>query len=192
MTTHTPIKAAAAVDHDILAVQALMAKEQAAPAPEPVRQTSRAPKTAQPDVQGDTPKRKKSFRLDIRPRHVAVVALAAFAVFRPGLMLAAIALLLSPVFFLLIYVAFVGVDGFWTRARALYLRIKARNPALAKRLHSGFYSGAGSWDAMIDRLPGKMPDAAYAPDFQAQAAADAAHERALDKRFARLREEMGA
>lgn len=137
----------------------------------------------------DTPREKMS---GPKPRHLAYLVLLGIIVMYPMVVAIAIALILAPIVGLLIYLCFVGVDGFWYRTRATYLRIKYKRPALAKRLRTGFYAGASQWDAMVDRLPGTLPEAAYAPDFQAIAQAEVEHDRALKQRFARLREEMSA
>lgn len=193
MTTHTAKGGGVPADQDLLAIRALMAQDAPTEAPRHVVRGSAEP-TAEPGPAPDTDTAQPQVRrtLFIRPRHVAVVALTLFAVFRPVIMLQAILLLLSPIIVLLIFVSIVGVAGFWRRSRSLHQRIKARNPKLAERLRKGFYDGADTWDAMMDRMPTRMPEAAYAPDFHAEAAAEAAHERALEKRFARLRDEMSA
>ena len=127
----------------------------------------------------------------VRPRHVALAAFALFTLVFPWLVLQVLAIFLAPIVAFVIYLACVGVDGFWRRVRGSYLRIKARNPRVAERLQHAFLTGTAAWDGALDRLPIKVPEALYVPNFDAMAAEEAAHQHALDLRFAKLSEETG-
>ncbi len=189
--THNVTGGDSPADTDIAAVRNLIEQENTqAPtdnAKAHVAETSHA-EAVEPPAQ-EAPRKKMS---GPKPRHLAYLVLLGILVMYPMVVAIAIALVLTPVIGLLIYLCFVGVDGFWYRTRATYLRIKYKRPALAKRLRTGFYAGASQWDALVDRLPGTLPEAAYAPDFHAIAQAEVEHDRALKQRFARLREEMSA
>jgi hypothetical protein len=205
MTTQNSVDGTATADLDVMAIRALMEKERPCEreplhsisrksGQEPPHQRSSKPKAAEPQGEADAEmvRSRPTKRSVFRPRHAALLALVALVALRPGLVIAFLALLCAPLVLFFIYLCFVGVDGFWYRTRSFYLRIKSRNPALAKRMRTGFYAGAERWDAVMDRLPGTLPEKAYAPDFQAAHAAEVAHQRALEQRFNRLREEMSA
>ena len=126
------------------------------------------------------------------PRFLAICMLTLLVLWKPVVLLMAFVPVVLPIIALFIYLSFVGIDGFWLRARDIYLGTKARNPALAERMKKGFMLGAAKWDSLMDRLPVSVPETAYAPDFGAIAAAEAAHDAALAERFAKLQNEEQA
>lgn len=187
-------------DSDLAAIQAVM-NEQERASSESLRMSNGAAAQRGSDLDIDEPAdvttgrtmgdglRQIGRMASAHPRFLAIGMLTLLVLWNPAILLMAFVPMVLPFMALFIYLSFVGIDGFWLRARDTYQRTKARNPALAARMKKGFILGAAKWDSLMDRLPVSLPETAYAPDFGAIAAAEAAHDAALAERFAKLQQE---
>lgn len=122
-------------------------------------------------------------------RQVMLLVLVLFALWRPWLVLALV--LLPPVLVLGLLVG-LGHDRFWDGAMRGFIRFAQRFPARAERLRRRMDGFAMRWDAVLDRFPEALVQGLYLPDFDSLQQREARHDRVLDERLARLRNEAGA
>lgn len=145
------------------------------------------PQATLPQHSGGFVGRIKASVFGYRPtlKHILLAAAALLVLFRPGLVVGAILLVL--VAFVCIFLI-LGYDGFWQRAIGLVRWYAARRPSKAKEMHRKLDAFALKWDNFLDRFPEGTVDGLYLPDLEELARADARHDEALDRRLSGLRE----
>ena len=129
--------------------------------------------------------RKKASLLAYRPtrNHIIWAVLALFLLFRPGLVIGVLVLILLAIFVVFMVL---GYDCFWHSVMRFGHWYARRRPSKAAELHAKLDQFAQKWDAFLDRFPEGTVDGLYLPDFGELERAEAAHDAALTRRLQEL------
>jgi len=195
-----------AVEQPAAVKQSAEASRTIAPIPEPKRAEPAPRRSARDPIDAEQPapkrqvkgkmKRIKSAALDgglmasitsyrPAPKHIVYAAFGLLLLFRPWLVAG---LLFLGLFIMIGVFLILGYDGFWKRAMGFARWYAKRRPERAAEMHRKLDGFAMRWDAILDWFPEGSVDSLYLPDFGNLATADARHDKALERRFASLRE----